>query len=105
MQPHPLCENQRTEMDLRGALGGGTVGFSGVGSTFPLGASVLRALRSRARQTPQEPHRVGLADALAGKTLVPRTPDRGRRRWRICFLEALGPLPASGETHHLHYPT
>src|SRR5215218_3001052 len=92
-----LVKNQRTKMDLRGALGGGTVGFEGVGSAFPLGASVLRALRSRAGQTPQESHRVGLADALAGKTLVPRTPDRGRRRRWICFLEAPGSLPASQE--------
>ena len=98
-----LVKNQRTKMDLRGALSGGTVGFSGVGPTFPLSASVLRALRPRAGQTPQEPHRVGLANALAGKTLVPRTPDRSRRRRWICFLEAPGSLPASGEPHRLHH--
>ena len=46
----------------------------------------------------------GLADALAGKTLAPKTPHRGRRRWRACLLEALGPLPASGQTDHLHHP-
>jgi DDE superfamily endonuclease len=45
----------------------------------------------------------GLADALAGKTLVPTTPDRGRRRRWICFLEAPGSLPASEEPHRLHH--
>src|ERR687883_19637 len=68
-----------------------------MGIAVPFGPGSLRTLRKRVRQTPQESHRVGLADALAGKTLVSGTPDRGRRRWRVCLLEAPESLPASQE--------
>jgi hypothetical protein len=77
----------------------GAVDLPGMGNAVPFGPGSLRTLRKRVRQTPQESHRVGLADALGGETLVSGTPDRGRRRWRVCFLEAPGSLPASQEPH------
>jgi hypothetical protein len=42
---------------------------------------------------------------VSSKALVPQTPDRrGRRRWRVCLIEALGPLPETQEAHRLHHP-
>ena len=41
---------------------------------------------------------------LVSKALVPETPDRGRRRWRVCLFEALGPLPEAQGAHRLHHP-
>src|SRR5215210_9584364 len=91
-------------MGVRNAVGGGPVGLSGVGLAVPLGPGSLRALRPRAGQTPQAAYRVGLADALAGKTLAARARNRGRSRRWVCLPETPGSLPASGETHHLHHP-
>jgi hypothetical protein len=50
----------------------GSMGFSGLGLALPFDPGPLRTLRTRVRQTPQESHRVGLADALVGKTLHPK---------------------------------
>jgi DDE superfamily endonuclease len=42
---------------------------------------------------------------VSSKALVPQTSDRGRRRWRVCLIEALGPLPETQEeAHRLHHP-
>jgi hypothetical protein len=55
---------------------------SGMGLAVPFGLGPLRALLPRARQTPQEDHRVGLADALAAQALAATAQDHRRRRRR-----------------------
>jgi hypothetical protein len=48
LNPRALRQDQRPQMDLRGALGGGYVGFSGLGSAVSVGVGLLRTLHQRA---------------------------------------------------------
>src|SRR5215217_1793545 len=91
-------------MGLRDVVGGGPLGFSGMGFTFPLGSGSLRALCRQAWQAPQEDDRVGLAAALAIGALVPTAGDRGRSRSRLRLPEAARPLPQALQSDHLHHP-
>ena len=58
-------------MGLRDAVGGGPLGFSGLGLALPLGSGSFRALCRQAGQATQEDNRMGLAAALGRKALVP----------------------------------
>src|SRR5215207_6010687 len=74
-----------------------------MGLAFPECAGSLRTLCRRARQTPQEAHRMGSSAFAFGKALAPRTRDRGRGRWHLLFSEAPRPLPKLEKADHLHH--
>src|SRR5215212_11803064 len=98
--PRNLRQEQRPQMGVRDAIGGGPLGFSGVGLAVPLGSGSLRALRRQARQTAQEDNRVGLADALAGEALVPTARDSGRSRSRLRIAQTAPPVPEALQSDH-----
>src|SRR5215207_2860074 len=104
LNPRALRKDERPQMDLRGAFGGGYVGFSGLGPAVSVGVGLLRMLRQRAGQAAQETDRVGVAATSFGEALVPRARDRRRRRSCLRIAEAARPLPTFEKADHLHYP-
>ena len=64
-------------LGMRDAVGGGPLGFSGMGLALPCCLGSLRALCHRAGQTPQEDNRVNPAAAPASKAMVPTAGDDG----------------------------
>src|SRR5215213_6359551 len=79
LNPRALRKDERPQMDLRGAFGGGYVGFSGLGPAVSVGVGLLRTLCQRAGQAAQETDRVGVAATSFGEALVPKARDRRRR--------------------------
>ena len=67
----------------------------------------FRALRRQAGQATQEDNRVGLADALAGKAMVPTARDRGQRSYRprLRLSEAAFSLPIFEQAGNLRHPS
>src|SRR5215203_406196 len=81
--PPNLRQEQRPKVGLRDGVGGDPLGFEGVGFALLERPGPFRALCRPARQTAQEDNRMGLADALGSKALVPTARDRCRGRSRL----------------------
>src|SRR5688572_18831058 len=86
---------------MRDAVGGDSLGISGMGFALPFCPGSFRALCRQAGQTTQEDNRVGLAAAPDTKALVPQARDSDRRRSRLRFLEAPRSLPQALQSDHL----
>src|SRR5215210_8616002 len=80
-------------MGGRDVVGGGPLGFEGMGLAFPFGPGSFGALCRQAGQTAQEDNRVDLAAALGTKTVLPQARDRGHSRSRLRLSEAAFSLP------------
>src|SRR5215210_8970447 len=84
---------------MHNTVGGGPVGFEGVGVGVSLGAGSLGALQRRAWQATQEHHPIGVAALAFDQALASRARDRCRRRRRIHFPQAPRPLPETDRAH------
>jgi hypothetical protein len=104
LHPRNLREEQRPQMGMRDAVGGGPLGFSGMGLALSCCPGSFRALCRCAGQTTQEDIRVGLAAAPASKAMVPTAGDRGRGRSSLRIVQTARPQPQAPRPDHLRHP-
>src|SRR5215212_616324 len=93
-------------MGLRDVVGGGPLGFEGMGAALPECPGSFRALCRCAGQTTQEDNLVvGLAAAFGVKAMASSAADRGRSRPRLRLSEAAFSLPIVEQAGKLHHPS